>query len=80
MTFRTPPLHVQILLGLVLGIVFGLLFSVDQHRVLLTLGSEKSGREVELRQGLRHGAEARPGVSVKTGSIRPSGGPIVGPS
>ena len=49
MTFRSPPLHVKILLGLLLGIVFGVLFSVDQHLVLLTVGGEKEGRVVEIR-------------------------------
>ncbi len=49
MKFRMPPLHVQILLGLILGAAFGVLYSVDQHLVLMTVGNGGGMRTIELR-------------------------------
>jgi len=46
MRIPRPPLHVQILLGLILGAVFGLIFAVDQH--LLILETQKDGAAQEL--------------------------------
>ena len=46
MRIPKPPLHIQILLGLIFGAVFGLLFAVDQH--MLILGLTKDGQEQEI--------------------------------
>ncbi|MBN1447579.1 MAG: dicarboxylate/amino acid:cation symporter [Bacteroidetes bacterium] len=49
MKFRKPPLHIQILLGLLLGAVFGVFFAVDQHLLLLTPASAAEAQEIEIR-------------------------------
>jgi proton glutamate symport protein len=49
MTFRSPPLHVRILLGLLLGAVFGILFSVDQRVLVVTAGPTGAEADVEIR-------------------------------
>ncbi|MCZ7557852.1 MAG: dicarboxylate/amino acid:cation symporter [Bacteroidia bacterium] len=49
MKFSAPPLHVQILLGLIFGAVFGVLFSVDTHLLYLATGSGDDARQIELR-------------------------------
>jgi Na+/H+-dicarboxylate symporter len=46
MRIPRPPLHIQILLGLILGAVFGLIFGVDQH--LLILETQENGELQEL--------------------------------
>jgi proton glutamate symport protein len=49
MKFSAPPLHVQILLGLIFGAVFGVLFSVDDHLLYLASGSGDDAQQIELR-------------------------------
>jgi proton glutamate symport protein len=49
MKFSAPPLHVQILLGLIFGAAFGVLFSVDNHLLYLASGSGDDERVIELR-------------------------------
>jgi len=45
MTFRKPPLHVQILLGLLLGAAFGILFGVNQHLLFIEHGDGEAKQE-----------------------------------
>lgn len=49
MKFRTPKLHVRILIGLLLGAVFGALFHVDTRAVLVTHRTDGTARVIEIR-------------------------------
>ena len=49
MRIPKPPLHIQILLGLIFGAIFGLLFAVDQHLLILELRINEEVREMTVR-------------------------------
>ncbi|PLX24327.1 MAG: hypothetical protein C0600_13235, partial [Ignavibacteria bacterium] len=48
MRIPRPPLHIQILLGLVFGAIFGVIFAVDQQLLILEVPTESESREVEV--------------------------------
>lgn len=48
MRLPKPPLHVQILLGLIFGAIFGVIFAVDQQLLILDVPANGESREVEV--------------------------------